>query len=109
MKYAIPMFASVVVVGLIFGAVGDSRSQPRPDQPAQPAPMPGDGPPGAFRPPVPPLIESLDANRDGELTEDEIKGAASALTKLDKNNDGELNEEELGPAFDVGRGGRGGR
>jgi hypothetical protein len=108
MKYAIPLFASMVVVGLIFGAIGDSHSQPRPEQPAQPAPMPGDGPPGAFRPTPPPLIESLDANRDGELTEEEIKGAASALTKLDKNSDGELSDEELGLTFGFGPDGRGG-
>ena len=52
---------------------------------------PGDGPR------LPPVMVALDANRDGELSSEEIEGAAKALKALDKNEDGKLTREELGP------------
>ena len=54
---------------------------------------------GANRPGGPgggPLAVALDANKDGSLDADEIKGATAALGKLDKNSDGELTIEEVG-------------
>lgn len=54
-------------------------------------PAPGDGPR------LPPVMVALDANRDGELSSEEIEGAAKALKALDKNEDGKLTREELGP------------
>ena len=56
------------------------------------------GPP-ALRPS--PIIEALDANKDGEIDANEINNAAAALKKLDKNGDGKLTMEEVRP-----RGGR---
>lgn len=51
------------------------------------------------RPPHPPhpLEEALDADRDGEISADEMKNAAQALAKLDKNENGKLDREELRP------------
>ncbi len=43
-----------------------------------------------------PLVAALDANKDGSLDADELKGAPAALGKLDKNSDGELTIEEAG-------------
>jgi len=42
-------------------------------------------------------MEVLDANRDGELSAEEVQGAAEALKKLDKDKDGKLSREELRP------------
>jgi collagen type III alpha len=39
----------------------------------------------------------IDANQDGELSKEEIEGAAKALRTLDKNGDGKLTREELFP------------
>lgn len=63
--------------------------QRKPDSPA-PAARPG----GLN---FPPLLAALDVNRDGELSAEEISGAAKALATLDKNGDGKLTREELFP------------
>lgn len=42
-----------------------------------------------------PIVQALDANRDGVLDKDEIQKAPSALLSLDKNRDGQLTPEEL--------------
>ena len=47
------------------------------------------------RPALPPLLASLDANKDGVIETDELSGAPAALAKLDKNNDGELTGDEM--------------
>jgi hypothetical protein len=51
-----------------------------------------------------PVMTALDSDGNGEISSDEIKGAVAALKKLDKNKDGKLTEDELRPNF----GGRGG-
>ncbi len=70
---------------------------------AQP-PERGGPPPGPFGPMRLPVMTALDANGDGEISAEEIAGAAQALGKLDKDGDGKLAGEEIGPPF----GGRGG-
>ncbi|MBN1344737.1 MAG: EF-hand domain-containing protein [Phycisphaerae bacterium] len=58
---------------------------------------------GHFRPPVPPLMVALDADKDGELSAEEIANAAAALKALDTDGDGKLSREEIRPKF-VGQG-----
>jgi hypothetical protein len=55
-----------------------------------------------------PVMAALDADGNGEISAEEIKGAVAALKKLDKNKDGKLTEDELRPSFG-GPGGPGGR
>lgn len=50
---------------------------------------PGGGPPGH------PLLLWFDADRDGELSGDEINAAADVLKKMDANGDGKLTRDEL--------------
>jgi Ca2+-binding EF-hand superfamily protein len=44
-----------------------------------------------------PVLAALDVNRDGEISESEIRNAARALWTLDFNGDGKLTEHELYP------------
>ena len=53
-----------------------------------------------------PVMVVLDKDGNGEISESEIKGAVAALKKLDKNKDGKLTEDELRPSFG-NRGGSG--
>lgn len=69
----------------------------------------GQGGPGGQRPPSP-IIEALDANKDGVIDADELAKAAESLRKLDKNGDGKLTEDEFRPQRPGGPGaGPGGR
>jgi Ca2+-binding EF-hand superfamily protein len=45
-----------------------------------------------------PMLAALDANHDGLLQADEVRGAADALRALDKNHDGRLTADEYRPA-----------
>jgi len=63
----------------------------------------GQGGPGGFMRMFP-VMTALDSDGNGEISSEEIKGAVLALKKLDKNKDGKLTEDELRPNF----GGRGG-
>ena len=71
-------------------------------------PPPGGGPDGGpprGMPPFPVLL-ALDADRDGTISAKEIAGASAALKKLDKNKDGKLTEDEMRPKFGGGSGGQ---
>ena len=46
-----------------------------------------------------PIIVALDANKDGEISKEEINNASAALQKLDKDKNGKLTEDELRPDF----------
>lgn len=48
-------------------------------------------------PPPGPLMAALDADRDGQLSAEEIDNASEALLALDKNDDGALSRDELPP------------
>ena len=70
--------------------------------PARGRPGQRGGPPGENRP-VPPglaIMRALDADRNGELSADEIRNASKALKSLDRNHDGVLDRSELGPPVD---------
>ncbi len=103
---------------LVFGLLGiglgamfvPTVSAQRPGGAGQP---PGGRGPGGERgapqpPPPHPIVEGLDANKDGIISADEIKNAVESLKKLDKNQDGKLSEDELRPMLPGGGpGGRG--
>ncbi len=57
-----------------------------------PAPRPG----GPGR--VAPIVAAMDINKDGEVSTEEMAGAAVSLKTLDKNSDGKITPEELRPA-----------
>ena len=67
----------------------------------------GQGGPGGFLRMFP-VMAALDGDGNGEISSEEIKGAVAALKKLDKNKDGKLTEDELRPNFE-GRGGPSGQ
>lgn len=81
------------------------RRLARPD-----GPPPGEDGPGGqagpgfegHRPPPPPIIAALDANKDGVIDDAEIANAAAALKTLDKNGDGKLTRDELRPPLPEG-------
>lgn len=52
-----------------------------------------------------PVYKALDKDSNGELSEEEIKNASTALLTLDKDDDGKLSKDELAPAFGGRRGG----
>ena len=54
-----------------------------------------------------PLMQALDTNHDGVISAAEIENAPAALKTLDKNKDGKLTEDELRPQG-MGEGMRGG-
>ncbi len=58
-------------------------------------PLPPDLPADAPRPPLPLIVNALDANGDGVIDATEIANAANALLTLDKNGDGQLTRDEF--------------
>jgi hypothetical protein len=107
MKVMFRAVAFVAIVGLLLG--GDfARSQEAPKEGAKKRPdgqRPGQR--GTFTPPSNPFFDALDANKDGEISADELNNAVAALKKLDKDSDGKLTREETRPAG-FGRGTFGG-
>lgn len=55
----------------------------------------GPGPGGP--PPKDPIAEALDTNKDGVISEAEMKKASETLATLDQNEDGALDRDELRP------------
>ena len=49
-----------------------------------------------------PTIAALDADRNGEISAEEIANASAALQKLDANNDGKLSRDEFLPPVPAG-------
>lgn len=64
---------------------------------------------GRAQPQTPPLLRIFDANGDGELSENEINNAATALRKLDTDRNGRLSAAELRPSGSGGQSGPGGQ
>lgn len=69
----------------------------QPSQPGQPARPSEPGRPGMPQPGGDGLVRAIDADKNGEISADEIAGAADALKKLDRNGDGKITREEIGP------------
>jgi len=59
----------------------------------------GGEPQGRGRRQPPPIIKALDADRNGEISAEEIANAAAALKTLDKNGDGKLTRDEIMPEW----------
>ncbi len=79
------------------------RPEGRPPEGRQERPRDG-GPEGRPRFPNP-VLEAIDADKNGELSAEEIANAATALKSLDKNSDGKLDMAETRPNFEgMGRG-----
>jgi len=55
-----------------------------------------------------PIIQALDADKDGQISSEEMANAATALATLDKNDDGVLDRAEMMPARSERGGRRGG-
>lgn len=65
---------------------------------------------GRGKRPAPPILAALDADKDGELSAEEIANSVANLKLLDENSDGQLTPDEIGPGGpEGGRGPRGGR
>jgi hypothetical protein len=108
MKIMLRTVAIVMALGLLLGSDA-ARSQEAPKEGAKKRPdgqRPG-APRGTFTPPSNPFFDALDANKDGEISADELNNAVAALKKLDKDSDGKLTREETRPAG-FGRGTFGG-
>jgi hypothetical protein len=78
--------ASLIGTLALASLLAAQESQPAPQPQLPPAPMV-----------LNPLITTLDANKDGKLSSDEIANASKSLLKLDKNGNGELDPAEFGP------------
>jgi len=91
----------------VLGAGGGQTGTP----PRRPDGAPLVGPNGAPMPlpadALRPALAAIDANRDGELSAEEIAGAAKALLGLDKNGDGKLSREEINGGGPLNRPGAG--
>ena len=55
-----------------------------------------------------PLVMTIDTDRDGLLSADELRAASSSLLRLDRNGDGQLTPDEHRPMRGPRGGGRGG-
>lgn len=64
---------------------------------------PGGGPPG-FQFPLDPVSAAIDLNGDRELSAEEMSKASESIKSLDKNKDGKLTSEEILPPFLLGGG-----
>jgi hypothetical protein len=76
----------------------------RPDGP----PPRGEGRPEERPRPPHPVMDALDADHNGEISEEEINNATAALKSLDKNSDGKLTDDEIRPPRPEGGPGRDG-
>lgn len=76
-------------------------------RPDGPPPRGEGGPDDRPRPPHP-VMDALDKDRNGEISEEEINNATAALKSLDKNSDGKLTDDEIRPPRPEGGPGRDG-
>lgn len=106
-KKALTLTLAMALPASLTFAQGPGGGPPPGGRPPGPPPgQQGDRPPGnrqprdrerPDKPPVPPLIHALDADRDGIISAEEINGAPDALATLDRNKDGKLTPNEFQP------------
>lgn len=90
------LYRLLIASGLLTSALLCAQTAPT-DQPADGPRHRGPGGPGGPGR-MSPVIRALDVDHDGELSAAEIAGAPAALLTLDTNKDGSLSVEELRPA-----------
>ncbi len=66
----------------------------------------GGGPPPEIMIRMYPVMNTLDADNDGEISASEIENAAASLKRIDRNGDGKLTIDEMRPVYASGREGR---
>ena len=76
-------------------------------RPDGPPPRGEGGPEDRPRPPHP-VMDALDKDHNGEISEEEINNATASLKSLDKNSDGKLTDDEIRPPRPEGGPGRDG-
>jgi len=105
-----------ILIAILLGWLASRQvhAQSAPEAESGPPPRgeragPPPGGPGRFGPPALSVLLVFDADRDGELSSEEIAASAERLRKLDADGDGKLTSEELRPSFGPGgpRGGPG--
>src|SRR6185503_18989770 len=99
MKLTLPL---LLALALMPAAAMFAQETPKPGGP--PGGPGGPGEPGRRPAGMNPLIAALDANHDGVIDAKEIDNAPAALRSLDKNKDGQLTMDELRPARPGGPG-----
>lgn len=93
---------AALCLGTISGTAIAQASHLPEDVPAQKLQLESKPPPGQFMQTLP-VIAALDVDKNGELSAEEILGAAEALKKLDTSKDGILTHDEFRPKL-AGRG-----
>ena len=96
MKTTLLSLAFVASAALLQAQESSPQPAPAPTAPAhsEPTPQPEAKPPHGIRHILPPLFVALDANKDGEISQEELSAATTSLKTLDKNGDGKLSREE---------------
>ena len=103
--FVMALAVAVCLASAVAAVAAEAHNAPQPPAGEQLGPTDGrEGPPREHpfappRPPFPPppVIVALDADRDGELSAEEIENAAAALKTLDKDGDGALSRQEMHP------------
>lgn len=90
------LYRLLLVSGLITAEILCAQTAPTEQPAGGPRHRGPGGPGGPGR--MSPVIRTLDADHDGEISAAEIAGAPAALLTLDTNKDGSLSAEELRPA-----------
>ena len=102
------LLASTLAVGMTF-AQGPGGRGPRGGGPGGERPLPpvmealdtdevdDDKKKSRRKPHVSPIMKALDADEDGEISKEELEGAAEALAELDQNKAGKLSRMETRP------------
>lgn len=91
---------SMSLAGLLASGILVSALQAQPPEPGERGPdRRGPRPGGPTFMMMNPLAAAIDADKNNEISAEELKNAANALETLDKNDDGKLTFDELRPSF----------
>jgi Ca2+-binding EF-hand superfamily protein len=107
MKTLLTGLVAALALSLGLGTAALAQEAPKKEGAKKSTDRPRGGAPGTpggrqFTPPSNPLFEALDADKNGEISPEELNNAVAALKKLDKDGDGKLSREETRPAGGFG-------